>query len=282
MDFHLELSNGQLLKGVIHSPGEDPAGVIVFIHGLGEHIARYNQWADLFRKEKFAFTGLDLPGHGKSEGKRGKIKSYSMLHEMTGILLKTVSRTFPGVPVFLYGHSLGGGIVLDYIIRFNPVIRGAIISSPWIRLAFEPSKMKIILATMVQIILPGFVQPSGLDTIQLSHDKSVIEAYNHDPLIHDKISVGLFIGAMRSAKYCLQHASDLKIPSLFIHGSDDMICSPDGSREFAGMTPLAELRIFDGGFHELHNEPFKLEVFSHIINWLKIRSVRRAGVSGEQ
>lgn len=269
MDFNIKLNNGQLLKGIIRSPGENARALILFVHGLGEHLQRYNHWSDLFAGENIAFAGLDLPGHGRSEGRRGSIRSFSVLDEMIDILLKTATRTFPGVPVYLYGHSLGGGIVLDYLIRRNPKIKGAIITSPWLLLSIEPSKIKTMLASVAGRIMPGLVQQSGLNTIHLSHDESVAELYNNDPLVHNKISLRLFMAATNAARNSLRNASDLKIPTLIIHGSDDHICSPEGSKEFAMKTPMAELKIWDGGFHELHNEPFKEEVFKYIVNWMK-------------
>ena len=268
MDFHIELRNGKLLKGIIISPGDDTRIVIILVHGLGEHIQRYKQWAELFKQEKIATAGLDLPGHGRSEGSRGYIKSYSLVGEMIDILLKTANRTFPGLPVYLYGHSLGGGIVLEYILKKNPKISGAIITSPWIRLSFEPSKIKLMLASIVKHLFPGLIQPSGLNILHISHDPEVVERYKNDPLIHSKISVSLFDSAMKAAAYSLQHASDLKIPTLLIHGNDDLICSPEGTREFANKTPLAELKIWEGGYHELHNEPFRHEVFRYILSWM--------------
>jgi len=96
-----------------------------------------------------------------------------------------------------------------------------------------------------------------------------VEKYNNDPLVHGKISVSLFDGAMRAAKYSLIHAADLKTPTLLIHGSDDLITSPEGSREFARKTNNVELKIWEGGYHELHNEKFRDEVFKYIMNWIK-------------
>jgi alpha-beta hydrolase superfamily lysophospholipase len=95
-----------------------------------------------------------------------------------------------------------------------------------------------------------------------------VEKYSDDPLVHGKISVSLFYAAMTAAKYSLAHASELNIPTLMIHGSDDMLTSPEGSREFAGKTNMVELKIWDGGYHELHNEPFKNEVFKYIMDWI--------------
>ncbi len=269
MDFNIKLSNGQVLKGIIHSPGENAKAVIVLVHGIGEHIQRYVYWADLFRKEGIAFTGVDLPGHGRSDGRRGNIKSFKLLEEMITILLDSCRKTFPGIPVYLYGHSLGGGIVLDYILRVNPKIKGAIVTSPWLRLSFEPHRVKVLLASVLKNLVPGLIQPSGLIVGHISHDQMVVDNYNNDPLVHDKISVSLFAGAMNAAKYSLEHASELKIPVLLIHGSDDLITSPEGSREFSEKSGKVTFRIWEGGYHELHNEPFKDEVFKYIIKWIR-------------
>lgn len=269
MDINLRLNHGQLLNGFILSPGENPDGVIVLVHGIGEHVRRYNHWAEMFRKENFAFTAIDMPGHGKSEGGRGKVRRYTDIYEMIDVMLKTAGRTFPGVPLFLYGHSLGGGIVLDYTLRFKPSVKAVIATSPWLRLSFEPSKSKIMLAAIMKSLLPGLVQATGLKTIYLSHDESIVDLYSKDPLVHDKISAGFFSGASSSAAYALSHASDLKLPVLIVHGADDMICSPEGSREFCSKTKKAELKIWDGGYHELHNEPFRDDVFRYIVSWIR-------------
>lgn len=268
MDFSLKLKNGLLLKGMIYSPGEDARAVVIFVHGLGEHIQRYNYWSEQFRKEGIGFAGLDLPGHGRSEGRRGYIRSYTQTDEMIDILLTTCSKTFPGVPLIIYGHSLGGGIVLDYLIRKNPKIKGAIVTSPWLRLSFEPAKIKVTMANIMRFIFPGLTQPSGLIVSHISHDKSVIEMYNSDPLVHGKISVSLFNIAMKAAERSLGHASELKVKTLLMHGSEDMICSSKGSIEFASKNVKVDLKIWDGGFHELHNEPFKDDVFKYIISWI--------------
>jgi alpha-beta hydrolase superfamily lysophospholipase len=268
MEFNIKLKNGQVLNGMIQSPGENTKAVVILVHGLGEHVQRYLYWAGLFKKEGIGFLGVDLPGHGRSQGRKGVIKNYSLIFEMIDILLTTCIKTFPGCPVYIYGHSLGGGIVLEYLLRKNPKIKGAIVTSPWLRLSFEPSRSKVMLASIMKHLIPGIVQPSGLNVKHISHDGNVVENYESDPLVHGKISVGLFDGAMASARYSLEHAAELKVPTLLIHGSDDQITSPEGSREYAGKSKMVELKIWEGGFHELHNEPFKEEVFKYIMDWI--------------
>jgi alpha-beta hydrolase superfamily lysophospholipase len=177
MDFNIKLKNGQVLKGMIQSPGENLKAVIILVHGIGEHIHRYDHWAEMFNKEGIGFAGVDLPGHGRSDGNRGDIKSYALLEEMIDILIKSCRQTFPGCPLYLYGHSLGGGIVLDYLLHRNPKVKGAIVTSPFLRLAFEPPKIKLILVSVMKNLIPGLIQPSGLNVNYISHDKAVVERY---------------------------------------------------------------------------------------------------------
>ncbi len=269
MDFNIKLKNGQLLQGVIRSPGEHARAVVVMVHGLGEHIQRYDAWSDRFLGDGIAFTGVDLPGHGRSDGRKGYIKSFRALDEMLDVLIYSCRKTFSNIPVYIYGHSLGGGIVLNYLLRKNPHVKGAIVTSPWLKLSFEPSKGKVFLASVMKNFLPGLVQPSGLNVNHISHDSAVVEKYKTDPLVHDRVSVSLFSSAMESASWTLIHAADLGIPTLLMHGSDDQITSPGGSREFAGKSGVVDLKIWEGGYHELHNEPFSDEVFMYIAGWIK-------------
>jgi acylglycerol lipase len=268
MDFSIALKNGQVLRGLFLKPKGNLRAIIVFVHGIGEHIKRYNHWAELFSLEGIGFFGVDLPGHGRSDGKRGHIKDYSVFHEMLDTLLNASERTYPEVPVIIYGHSLGGSIVLDYLIREKPMVKGAIVTSPWLKLAFEPSSLKRSIAGLMKNVIPAFTQPTGLIVSSISRDKDVVEKYIKDPLVHDKISVGLFHGAITSAKFILAHASLLNVPILLMHGSDDQITLPKASREFGEKCTNADLKIWEGGYHELHNEPFKKEVFDYILEWI--------------
>ena len=269
MDFSIKLQSGMILRGMINSPGTDIRAMVILVHGLGDHTGRFTSWVDKFSEEGIGVTGLDLPGHGKSDGRRGVIRNYNQTDEMLDLLLKEYVKTFPGVPVFIYGHSLGGGIVLKYILGRNPEISGAIITSPWLRLPFEPGKYKVMLAKVMSVIFPGFVQPSGLITDHISRDKDIVEAYRMDPLVHDKISAGLFASAVSAASYISNNIRLLKVPVLLMHGSDDLITSPDASIELASESDLIDLKIWDGGYHELHNEPFREDVFVYIINWIR-------------
>ena len=269
MELSIRLSNNQILHGFINSPGENTRAGIILVHGIGEHLGRYSDWIRKFTERGIAFTGVDLPGHGKSDGKRGHIKNYKVTAEMLDIMIGEFRKTFPGVPVFLYGQSLGGGIVIQYIIESDPPINGAILTSPFIKLAFQPAGIKVLLANIMKSILPSFVQPSGLVVSHLSHNRKVVDEYLSDPLVHDKISVSVFHSAMSAGSLALERASEIRIPLYIIHGSDDLITSPAASGELASKNSNVQLRIWKGGYHELHNEPFSEEDFTEMMTWIE-------------
>ena len=271
MDFNIRLSNGQILRGFIKSPGDGMLAVIIMIHGLGEHIQRYTSWAGMMNSKSFVFAGVDLPGHGRSEGRRGHIKSKELLDEMIGILINECRKTFPGIPLFLYGHDLGGSLVLSYIIQNNPRVKGAVITSPCLQLLYGPNKAKAKLTTLLRFILPWIVSSSGFPVEKLSRNSDVIMDYRNDPLNHDKISGRLYTIARDTATYAMENASVHKVPVLIMHGGDDLICSPDGSREFASKSRNTELKIWEDGFHDLHYDLFNKDLFDYIVKWINKR-----------
>lgn len=154
MDFSIRLTNGQILRGFVKSPGSEAKAVIIMVHGIGEHIGRYSNWAEEFKKGNIAFMGVDLPGHGLSRGRRGHIRDYLLLDEIIDTMINECRKFFPGIPAFLYGHSLGGGIVLNYLLNNDPAVKGAIVTSPWLKLTFEPSKAKVMLAGILKNFCP--------------------------------------------------------------------------------------------------------------------------------
>ena len=251
------------------SAEKEPDAVIIFVHGLGEHLGRYREWADRFLAVNIGFVRFDLPGHGKSGGKRGHIADYSEIRSILSLLRDRIMADHPGVPILLYGHSLGGNIVLDMLLSGVEGFNAAVVTSPWIRLAFEPGKLKLLLANVAGFVAPAITQPTGLVSEHLSNDPEVAVTYRKDPLVHSVISVALYSSAARAAKRILRDGSQINIPLLLTHGAEDKIASPSGSEEFAANCPSATIKIWEGGYHELHNEPFREELFSFIYSWIK-------------
>ena len=257
------------LFGQSWQPEYRPRAVVCLVHGLGEHSGRYVHVADSLIQAGYTLISFDLRGHGKSEGPRGHTPSYEALMKDISSLLEVANKQFPQLSSFLYGHSLGGNLVLNYILRHQPQLKGVIVSDPWLRLAFEPPRFKIILAQITDYIWPSFSQKNGLDTKVLSRDPEVVHAYENDPLVHDHISSRMFIGIYQSGYWALEHASEFSLPLLLMHGGDDKIISVKASHEFANTkTKNCTLKIWDGLYHEIHNEPEKEEVFKFLIDWL--------------
>ena len=193
---------------------------------------------------------------------------FEVIFDLIDIILKDIAAELPGIPQFIYGHSLGGGIVLDYLVRRKPSLTGAITTSPWIKLAFEPPRIKQLLASVASKIMPGMTQSSGLKTEDLSRDPKVVEAYRNDPLVHGIISGGIFGSITGAGNEILNRASEITLPLLLVHGRNDMITSAAATMEVAAAAPKATLKLWDGGYHELHNYFTREEHFEFIIEWI--------------
>ncbi len=250
-------------------PETKSRAAVCLVHGMGEHSGRYGHVADRLTQAGYSVFAFDLRGHGKSPGPRGHTPSYEALLDDVNFFLNEVDKNFPELPLFLYGHSLGGNLVLNYVIRRQPKLKGVIVTGPWLRLSFEPPAFKVTLGKVMNKIWPSFSQSSGLDTKALSHDPKVVHAYENDPLVHDHISARMFIGIYQSGQWALEHASEFSLPLLLMHGGDDKIISVEASREFANkINENCTLKVWDELYHEIHNEAEKEEVFKFLIDWL--------------
>lgn len=248
---------------------ENPKAIICLVHGMGEHSGRYAHVAKFFNEHNINVLAFDLRGHGKSEGKRGHTTSYDLLLDDISLLLKQADSIFPEIPKFLYGHSMGGNLVLNLALRRKVKIAGIISSSPWLRLAFEPPAAKVLLAKLVNGIFPSFTQPSKLDVAAISRDPAVVDAYKSDKLVHDKISSNMFLSVHESGLWALDHANELSVPLLLFHGTKDRLTSHKASEEFSRKVKCdITFKLWEGCFHETHNEPEKGELFNLIKGWI--------------
>ncbi|MBT3189812.1 MAG: alpha/beta hydrolase [Anaerolineae bacterium] len=259
------------LKLFTHAfPSENPPKAIVcMVHGHGEHIERYEHLAAALNDANYAMIGFDHRGHGQSEGTRGHTPSYETLLDDIDAFLAEVDEYYPDLPRILYGHSMGGNIVLNYVLRRKPDLKGVITTGSWIKLAFEPPAVQVFLGKMMNMIYPAFIQNSGLETAAISRDPEVVRAYEEDPFVHNKISARLFVGMYEAGLWSLEHAAEFPLPLLLMHGSADRLTSADASGEFAEKAgDKVKLKIWDGFYHEIHNEPEQADVFKVIIDWL--------------
>lgn len=242
---------------------------ICLVHGMGEHSSRYTHVADYFCSKGVACIAYDLRGHGRSGGQRGHIPSTQAVIEDTHLLIQEARQALPQAPLFLYGHSLGGIIVLYYTLYQKPQLQGVIASAPGLRTAIENQKSKVMLAKALAPLFPKLSMPTGLNPQMISRDATVVQAYIHDPMVHDRATLAFATTSLAMIAYCFAHAGDFHLPLLLIHGDNDQIAFPKGSQEFAAQVHGdCTLKIWDGLYHEPHNEPEKEEVFAYLYAWM--------------
>ncbi|MGB1205891.1 MAG: lysophospholipase [Chitinophagales bacterium] len=247
-------------------------GVICLIHGLGEHSGRYEQFANFFIKKDFAVIACDLRGHGQSEGKRGHVSAFHLLLNQIDKLLEEASKKFRSIPRFVYGHSMGGNVVINHALTHNPRIKGVIVSAPWLRTVAAIPSSKLLVAKIANIVWGSYTESNGLDLTQLSRDPQVAKDYEADPLVHDKISASLFSQGTQHANESMAIADQLDIPMLLMHGTKDGITDHTASVEFAQKAPkYVTFKEWKGLYHELHNEPEKNEVLEYVLTWIDKR-----------
>jgi acylglycerol lipase len=249
-----------------------PKAVVCLVHGLGEHSSRYAHVAEAFGKEGYALFSSDLRGHGRSGGTRGHISSIEDFMKDIDTLLERARKRYPGLPIILYGHSLGGIQVLHYGLIRKPNVKGIIATSSGLHTALESQTLKVNMAKVLGSIIPAVVVPSGLDSKSISRDEKVVKTYDADPLVHDKVSLGFGRIMLGVTQWTLAHAGEFTLPLLLLHGKADQIAYPSSSIEFASsLNEKCTLVLWDDAYHELHNEPEKEQVFKTMTLWMDAR-----------
>lgn len=253
-------------------PDRKPKAVVCLVHGLGEHTGRYAHVGEAFSKAGYVLAGYDERGHGKTSGPRGHIPSYEAMLDDVADFMALMEKRYPGLPKFLYGHSMGGNQVINFALRRKPVLAGVIATGPWLKLAFDPPAIKVTLGRLMNNIYPAFTQSSELETAALSRDPEIVRAYEKDALVHDKMSARLFVGMYESGQWAYDHAADFSLPLLLMHGTGDRLTSSQASREFAEHAGKnVTWRAWDGFYHEIHNEPEKAKVLKTMTTWMDKR-----------
>ncbi|MGQ1890368.1 lysophospholipase [Thermophagus sp. OGC60D27] len=269
-EFNMVTSDGAFLVGRFWKPKGAPHAVVCLVHGIGEHSGRYDSWARRFNEQGVLVYAVDLRGHGLSEGRRGHINHLSDFMNDIDSLIKRVKYNWSELPLFLYGHSMGGNLALNFLLRKRQDIAGAIISSPWLKLVHPPSSFVLKGAYWADYFMPSFRVKTGIRSSQLSCVAEVQSQSDRDPLMHHKISLRLFLELSRGADQVIKKAKRIETPLFFAHGTNDDITDFETTRYLAEMTG-GTTRFFpvEGARHEIHNEPGAEILFSGISLWMK-------------
>ena len=245
--------------------------VIILVHGKGEHAGGYIHVAENFTASGIAVMAFDQFGHGKTEGKRGDAPSYDHLMEGIDRLLEEAKHRYAGLPVFLYGHSMGGNIVINYALRRRQPLAGAIASSPWLKLsaAEQPVFLKIANRILQQRKSKLSIGPPSY----LTSDAEMLAKITSDPLRHNRFSARLFFAIRRAGQWALANADSLSVPMLIMHGDRDTVTSFEASRLFAERAGTrCTFREWPGLKHELHNEKEREQIFAAVKTWIRERT----------
>ena len=253
-------------------PEGKPKAIICLIHGLGEHTGRYAHVGKALNDAGYALFGFDLRGHGRTGGARGHVPSLDVMMQDIHQFIGFQKQNFPNTPIFLYGHSLGGLFAFVYAIQFVDGLKGAIATGLALRSPLLEQKAKVALAKVLGALFPAMIIPTGLDPATISRDPAVVQKYINDPLVHGKTSLGLGKTTIDAVDLCFERASECRLPLLIMHGKKDTLVYPNGSEELAKLVGETNkdvtLKLWDGLYHELHNEPEQAEVFNAMIEWL--------------
>jgi len=275
-DQHRFFKTADGLRLAVHAwfPDQQALAQMILVHGLGEHCRRYEAVARTFTRAGFNVQGLDLRGHGYSGGRRGHAPSYEALMQDLDDLVQQVRLQGPQ-PLFLYGHSLGGNLVINYLLRRHPGVSGAVASSPLLQLSQKPPRWKVKVVNTLAAIAPAMTINSNINPRHLSHEKDVVEKYRHDPLVHNRVSLRLVTTMLDAGQWALDHAAEIACPLLLAHGQADPICAPHASRLFAERAgPICTLKLWPDCLHELHNEVLCKQTVDYSIRWMLAKQAR--------
>jgi len=252
---------------------EAPERVVTLVHGFAEHTGRYERLGSWLAERGCAVHGFDLQGHGRSEGPRGHAASFSALIDDAEAFVGWVRSEHPGVPLFVFGHSMGGLIVLGYAALRAPRVAGVATSGAALYLAELPSRLQVAALWSLRPLLPRLRLSRPIAEDALSRDPEVGRQYRADPLVFQFLTLSLAWALYDGARRTLEAAPGVGIPVLLLHGGDDPLVRPTGSQAFHDEldTPGSDLRIYPGLRHEILNEPEWETVATDLMDWMRER-----------
>lgn len=250
-----------------------PKAVLLVIHGFGEHSGRYVNLAQHLVPLGYAVYATDLRGHGRSPGQRGHIETWQDYWYDLALFRHFVELNEASLPLpmFVYGHSMGSLVVLDYLVKQISGLRGAIVSGVLLQPGQPAQPLLVAIARLLSRYWPTAPLRLNLDVNALSRDSAVVQAYRSDPLVHNRASARWGTEVLQTIESVKAQVKKIRDPLLILHGEADTINRVEGARWLFREVAFTdkELRIYPGGFHEPHNDLDKTQVLQDIAEWLE-------------
>ncbi len=250
---------------------ESPKGLVIIIHGYGEHSGRYMNVVNTLVPEDYTVWALDHRGHGKSGGKRCHVNRFTDFIEDAAIFEAIARETHPELPVHIIGHSMGSIIANHYVSsRAEQNYRSLTLSGTGAATGPAISGVTKAISKILSAILPGLSIPSGLDPAFISFDEAVVEAYINDPLVENKITTRLANELMSYLPMMIPAVSKLQTPTMMQIGSEDESFHPDSWQALYEAIGLEDklFKLYEGYRHEVYNEIKKEVPLNDLKEWI--------------
>ena len=257
---------------------ESPRAVVMLMHGIAEHSGRYAHVAEFLATRGYTVCAHDHRGHGRSDGLRTYFESFDQPVADAHEVLDAIRTDFPGLPVFVFGHSMGSLISTLFCLEYQALLAGFISSgSPLMVGSSIPGPIKSLMAAVFS--LAPRINAVSLNVESISSDPAEVAKNKADPLNDPKpIRLGMAAGLTRNADLARQRLPELHLPLLILHGSADQLTPLTGSQylyEHAGSADKT-LHVFDGMYHEVHNDYQRADMLNRMAEWLDAHTTARA------
>ena len=242
-------------------PVSGPQAAVALLHGYGEHAGRYDHVARAFNDRGIAVYAVDLRGHGRSPGSRAHVDAFTDYHRDADALVLHVKERHPGVPLFVFAHSMGALVYLHWALAGRGQdLRGVCLSSPFLGIQIPVSGAKAAAGRFLSKVLPKMGLPSGLNGAAVTRDPEMAKKYDSDPLMNKNAGARWFTEAMAAIDKVLSQAHQLERPLILLYGGDDRVANPDATDKLVAKLTMKDRTVerLPGHYHELVNEPLDI------------------------
>jgi alpha-beta hydrolase superfamily lysophospholipase len=262
---------------------EGSRGRLLAVHGLGDHSGRFAEVARRVVAAGYDFYGLDLRGHGRSQGRRGHTRSFDLLLSDLDLFRRSTGDRESDRPTVLLGHSLGGLIVGRYVQEYGfPGLAGAVLVAPFVDSAMSLPTWKLGLGDLADRLIPPLTMDNGIDAGMLFRTAEERAAHESDPLVHHRISARLWGEMRRQARVLVVRADQSRTPFLIQLAGDDLVVSTLAGRDLAArLAGNTRVIVYEDAYHDLYRDPVAERATADLVKWLGERLGDAGSAAGD-